>query len=361
MAWAALLVICVVNLKEVYKDEIKNKVFLLVICGLACIMILAQLHALRSPHEMLHERNLAFLALAMEVRDPERVGRIYPSINKALEISAGAYKNNISIFSSSPYREFREHSSSIGVESKNSDLPECEGFLDSVENLEDDSHYAYIKGWVFKRDSETYPEYLRFFNLNGDVVGYAITGGYRPDVASQINKKALLSGFNGYVLSNAVGSIVNAQAGNLSCQIALKIPNLNFHSYKLDLISLDGLVSIKSVLNVGEWLGSDFSKSKVPGVKVYGSYISGDANTGSILISIKRGQKVFYRSGPTGGRQLLEINGDSTSIIKIPTALDWTLLEFSGLPETKQGVQIKFIDAGDSWGEWSAIGLRDEK
>lgn len=359
MAWAALLVLGISRLKIINISGVKSKVISLVIGAIACVMIVAQLQALKPRYEMLHERNLAALALAMEVHDQKRVSRVYPSLDKALEISQKAYTKNVSIFSSSPYTEFRERSTKVTIPKVG--LPECAGFLDAVESVEGDPQNMFIKGWIFNQNYETYPNYLRFLNPGGKIVGYAITGSYRPDVAGQFGEKALLSGFDGYISSKAADSMLIAQAGNLSCEIRLMIPKTIFRSYKLPVSSLEGLVGVKSVINTNQWLGKDFYGSAAPRVRIYGSYITGDADMGSISIMVKRNQKIFYRSGPTAGRQLLEINGDNSSLIKMPALLDWTLLEFSGLPEKKEEIQLRFIDEGNSWGEWSAIGLREEK
>lgn len=359
MAWAAILIIAVSKLKSLNNDFFKSKVFLICISFMTCVMCTGQLTALKPPYELLHERNLAALTLAMGIQDQKRVSRIYPSVDKALDISKRAYENDISIFSSLPYRDFRERLA--GFSGSQKEIPECVGFLDGIEDIDGVSDNLFIKGWIFKRDDETYPDYLRFLNSSGEVVGYAVTGGYRPDVAGQVAKSALLSGFDGYILSSMSGSTLIAQGGNLSCQIKFKIPRKIFLSYKSPLSLLDGLVGAKSIKSSTQWLGSDFYKSAAIGIRVYGSYINGDADTGSVLIKVKPGQKIFYRSGPVGGRQFLEVNGDASSIIKMPTSLDWTVLDFSGLPENQGGTWLKFIDDGSSWGEWSAIGLREER
>jgi hypothetical protein len=357
MAWAALIIMGISKIRFAHVGIIQFNILLLALCAISYGMLLAQLQAFKPPYEMLHERNLAALALSMDVRDQKRVSRIYPSIERALEISARAHKNNISIFPAFPYQEFRERP--IGTIGQNVNLPKCIGFLDGVESIVEDPRFVIIRGWVFNSEAQAYPDFLRFLDSNDGIVGYAITGGYRPDVAGQVNKNALLSGFDGYISSSSLGSTLLVQAGNLSCQISLNIPKRIYLSDKLPLGFLEGLVDTKSILGGNKWVGSDFYNSKAPKVKVYGSYINGDVDMGSILIKVGRGQKIFYRSGPTGGRQLLQVNEDASLVTILPTSLEWTLLDFSGLPENKEGTLLRFIDNGNSWGEWSAIGLSD--
>jgi hypothetical protein len=355
MAWAALIIMGTPWIASVDGGKIKFNALLFIVLVTTGAMSMAQLNAFKSPHEMLHERNLAALALSMDVRDQKRVGRIYPSIDRALEITERSKRNNLSIFPSYPYREFQERP--IGTVGQIVNLPKCIGFLDDVESIDGDPLFVLIKGWIFNAETEVYPDYLRFLNPNGDIVGYAITGSYRPDVASQVSKNALLSGFDGYISSSSVGSTLLAQAGNLSCQIALNIPRKIYSSHKLPLSFMEGLVDTKNILVGNTWVGSDFYKSNAPGVIIYGSYINGDIDMGSISLKVFHGQKIFYRSGPTGGRQLLQVNEDPSLITALPISLDWTLLDFSGLPQNKEGTLLRFIDNGNSWGEWSAIGL----
>ena len=115
-------------------------------------------------------------------------------------------------------------------------------------------------------------------------------------------------------------------------------------------------VTVNQVQAENEWMGTDFYHSNIPGLTVFGSYLTSDSDKGSIVLRLNRGDRLLYRSGPTGGRQLAQVKGDYELINILPVALEWMLLEFSSdrLPDT---FEIEFIDNGDSWGEWSAISL----
>ena len=118
-------------------------------------------------------------------------------------------------------------------------------------------------------------------------------------------------------------------------------------------------VGSRNVQLGNEWLGSDFFESRFDGMVVFGSFIDSDANTGSLVVDMKRGEKLLYRSGPTGGKQIVDVLGTGFPSSTLPVAVDWVLLDFSNdlLPEE---FAVKFSDRGTGWGEWSAIALKSD-
>jgi hypothetical protein len=92
-------------------------------------------------------------------------------------------------------------------------------------------------------------------------------------------------------------------------------------------------------------------------MSVVGSFINSDSDVGSIVLQMQRGDRLFYRSGPTEGRQVVEVTNNTNLSTVLPVATEWVELEFSSdlLPDS---FEVKFSDNGDGWGEWSAIGLK---
>ncbi len=122
-----------------------------------------------------------------------------------------------------------------------------------------------------------------------------------------------------------------------------------------DIMASAKIDSIRS----NNWQGTDYYKSEIPGLQVVGSWINSDKETGTISLHLHRGEKILYRSGPSVARQFVLINnGDVRSFnTALPLALEWLILDFSKaqLPEE---FDVTLIDAGTSWGEWSAIALQ---
>jgi hypothetical protein len=117
-------------------------------------------------------------------------------------------------------------------------------------------------------------------------------------------------------------------------------------------------VKKESLIKNDGWQGKDFQKTSANGLVVLGSFIQSDADVGSLSLTLKRGDKLLYRSGPDTDRQRLEINHHTETSVRLPVANEWTLLDFSvsRLPDT---FTVNFVDAGDGWGEWSAIAVKE--
>ncbi len=75
-------------------------------------------------------------------------------------------------------------------------------YLDKVEEVIGSSEYSRIQGWAFDKNIQKSPDYIVFVDSNSYVVGFALTGSTRNDVAKAIDPLALKSGFLGYVLSD---------------------------------------------------------------------------------------------------------------------------------------------------------------
>jgi hypothetical protein len=108
------------------------------------------------------------------------------------------------------------------------------------------------------------------------------------------------------------------------------------------------------------WNGTDYSHSRLPGLRVIGSYRTGDADTGRLTLRLRRGDRVLYRSGPIAVNQRLSVLGASGVRFDtaLPPELNWAVLDFSN-PRLPQHFSAVFEDAGSGWGEWSAVALAE--
>lgn len=104
--------------------------------------------------------------------------------------------------------------------------------------------------------------------------------------------------------------------------------------------------------------GTDFQKSKLEGYRVIGSYNTSDADVGEVLLKLRRGDHVRYRSGPGGGQSLSIVGYEQAFIAQLPVSNDWVILEFSNAKLPAEFF-VKIKDEGQGWGEWSAIAIRN--
>jgi hypothetical protein len=123
--------------------------------------------------------------------------------------------------------------------------------------------------------------------------------------------------------------------------------------------ALGGDITADSAVASNGWSGSDFQHTRAPGFVVVGSYRTSDANTGALTLTLHRGARLFFRSGPVAARQRLVIDDGRAPAFdtSLPVAQDWVILDFAArsLPDT---FRATFRDDGTGWGEWSAVALR---
>jgi hypothetical protein len=221
MAWLALFIIGISIIFQHSPGKTISRTIKFLMYGLSIAMLLAQINALTTPKEMLYGRKIGALALAMSVADPKRVSVIYPSIDIASSIAEKAYQKEFSIFSSQAYREFRERP--LTKFENNLTVANCVGSIDNIQAVDGESKYLSINGWLrLQEDISPTFEHLRFMNSDGLIVGYAVYGGYRPDVGKAINEKNTFSGYDGYILANQISSILLVNAGDLTCRFELQ-------------------------------------------------------------------------------------------------------------------------------------------
>lgn len=196
-------------------------------------------------------------------------------------------------------------------------------------------------------------------SATGDIAGYIITGKPRQDVERLIDHKAEFSGFKGYILKSQLGTRVSFQTVNPSCNIDLVVPSILLEAKVKTPTAAANLIDTSNIIS-STWSGKDSWKSSILGMVVRGSWETSDADVGSITIKMKKGQAFYYRSGPTGGKQTVQILSEDRTKIALPVAQEWSEVHFidDTLPES---FLVRLSDEGSGWGEWSAIAFNSAK
>ena len=154
-------------------------------------------------------------------KNQPQIGRIFYDHIRALQIAEEASAKNLSIFSLPLFLDVKEQ---FGKVVQQPVLPPCQGSLDIVESIDSDTHFLRVGGWLFDPTSKASPQIIRFLDRQGTMVGYALTGQPRIDVALAIDKQALRSGYKGYLLSDDLESELTLQGESPSCQMQAKLP-----------------------------------------------------------------------------------------------------------------------------------------
>jgi hypothetical protein len=352
MAWAALAVLSAPFILARARWGLGPMLLTLLVA-----MVPHQLKALESKRGVLFERNVAALAIELGVKDQAQISNVYPHADGALSTAKIPVESNLSIFGLPPLVDLRER---IGQRYERGNYPvrECLGQLNEIQLVPEDQRFFRIRGWVFDPLTQKQPEAISVLDVDGRLVGFAISGQPRPDIALAIGEGAQESGFKGYLLSEIQGVPFFAVGDGAQCRLSSDIPIQLFKVIKSGASPLAPSVSTASILEGNEWVGKDFAKSSLPGMTVIGSFINSDADVGSLTLRMKRGDRVLYRSGPTTERQVIEILDSGLAPAQLPVAPEWTLLEFSN---DKLPIEflVRFSDHGDGWGEWSAVALNE--
>jgi hypothetical protein len=351
MAWAAIFVLVAKPISSRWVHSL---------LGLCLIILLAmlpyQLKALESRLPQLFEMEVGALALEIGVPDQIQIGNVFLNAQQTLTLAQQPVEQNLSVFGSFPWRDLREQIGNDSVKAPSGETT-CKGFLDTVNIISSVSDYVRVNGWIFEAGAKSTPKLLKFRKATGETVGFAISGQNRPDVAQAVHKKAAYSGFKGYIKAENATNLLRIEASSPACQLEVKMPAVFFSNPVLPKESIISTTGVNAIVDNKGWTGSDFARSKIEGLQVLGSYVAGDSDVGEVVLNVNRGDKIMYRSGPTVGNQVIELLGTEASVISLPAAAEWTVLEFSSRQLPAQ-FQIRFADRGRGWGEWSAIALK---
>jgi hypothetical protein len=204
MAWAALLILYLPNINS-FRLSVQNKLW----CWFAILLLLMlvkQLECLGSERVRNFDRKLAALSVELGVKDEVQIKHIFPSVNWIFAIAEKPIAENLSIFGITTIKDQREILRTklvVGNVTKG-----CRGSIDEVSKIDGDTKYLKLRGWVFDPVQNKVPEYALIVDVDGTVYGVILTGDERKDVADAINQKARDSGAKGYLLSDALGKVL---------------------------------------------------------------------------------------------------------------------------------------------------------
>jgi len=356
MAWAALLLIAlpVGGLRRTVPRTA---------LALACALLLVPMTSLQwaalQRHDVVQfERSVGTLALAIGVRDARTIGQTFPFIDQALSIVRVPRERHWSIFAIPPWRDA---ASMIGAQSGatvRGDVA-CRGGIDEAASIGDDPSYLRITGWFHDTTHDHSPQSGQVLDARGVVRGLLLTGHFRPDVAAALTPAATRAGFVGYVRADDEGAGVRLVDPDAGCSLQTTVPRLVYR-IRPSSAPLEATVGVDRIVSRGDWVGTDEADSRPAGMKVIGSWVRGHGDTGATTLALASGDRLLYRSGPSPGRQYVEVVGQPGSRRTLPRAIDWVVLEIASTGPGTPRRQLRFVDAGDGWGEWSAIAVNAE-
>lgn len=361
MAWSALLLLFTWYFRQQMNIPPRVVGALLLV---PVLLLPAQLQALKNKDGELFDRMVAALALELGVRDERQIGHIFPDADWAAALAQKPVERNLSIFAHPQIRDAKECiGQSITVEPS----VICRGSLDESSAVTGDPRFLKVRGWLFDPSSGRVPSKIWFADSRGNIMGYAITGQSRPDVAAAIDEEARYSGFEGYMLAGQATNEVSLIGREPDC--LLSEVTVNAIPYYLAPWAenemgqgTNSYLNVRHLLNHQWGSQGTFDRDTIPEFSIFGSYIAGDDDTGLLTIRAAKGAKVLYKTGPVASRQVVRLRDMDGTLLyegRMPVTKAWGLLKFEAewLPST---FLLEFIDEGNEWGEWSAIGLNNK-
>lgn len=220
MAWAAFAVVIYLSDHATTASVQKRITALMLVLGL--LLLGKQVNTLKQVDHILSERQIAALALALDVDDKKYISSIYPNSDRALALSRIAAQKNYSIFGEYPYAGLKQQMFKPYATNATN---ECKGNVDKIELIENVGNYVRIRGWFFDAADQKSPLLVRFVDNKGVVNGFAITGMPNNEATVTVDKKAKLSGFSGYLNASLLGHQITAMGDRPSCRLTVNLPD----------------------------------------------------------------------------------------------------------------------------------------
>ena len=361
-AWASLALVMFFILKKKLKANKKAFYFLAL---MPLLLLIIQVEALGNNKQKHFNHMVAGLAMEMGVRDETYLMQVFPFMDWLQEMIVVPKKRNLSIFGNSVIKDVE---SLIGsnYRSNYNQVIDLTGHLDEQVLLNTDSFYTRVSGWIYDSEFDEVPSSVIIVNQENQIVGYAITGGQRQDVADHLNRKyAKYSGFVGYVKQGEYGELSFIDANRdkkisftLEKQLTLNIAkNWNLSLFDENMASASDI----DLTQITWKQNATFDYQNQEGFIVFGSYVEGDDFVGEIVLNLMKGNLFVYKTGPNSNGQFISFEtteGMTLFVSQLPVSRNWTAIKLDNeiLPE-KFNVRIQ--DTGSGWGQWSAILLKN--
>ncbi|MEB0120484.1 hypothetical protein QN391_07155 [Pseudomonas sp. CCI1.2] len=341
MAWITLLLLCAPRINLIIeKYKISSYAAMLL---LLCSLLPEQMKALDSENDRLFNDDVAALALAMQVNDELQIGVIFPYSKWALSIAQDSVQRRVSVFGLSYMKDLQR---SINGTAAYSTLSKCLGHIDNAASF-DQNGFVRVNGWIFNSVVQHVPKKITFLNLDGKIIGYALSGGSRRDVETVISKSALQSGFRGYIRSDVAGQAVRLLGDDNTCYLDDRVPLTAYTLTREGKQSKMNLATVTQVKNLDDYkilsLSSGYSTLKLEG-------------RSAVKLSLRRGQSILFRASQMMSNLSVSLPLGPAYLKSLPLASDWVRLTFDN-SELPDDFDIEIDNDGVAGDQWAEISL----
>lgn len=222
MAWVALFVILIPHLRRA-KDTwfLPPWIFFFALLLPALPM---QTKALYPQDNALFERTVGALSLELNVKDHQQIMSVFPFPDWALSLAKTPSRLNLSIFGLPPIKDARDR---LGAPAPpRSQTPSNIGSIDALYLIPRETDFSGVRGWFFDREAKRVPAMVDFVNQDNLIVGMALAGQPCADVAGTVDPQAAESGFKDYLLSSALGHVVEVRDAQSHPGFSIQLPTV---------------------------------------------------------------------------------------------------------------------------------------
>ncbi|MDH1008780.1 hypothetical protein N5J43_22210 [Pseudomonas nicosulfuronedens] len=216
MGWGALLILFAQHWAKRFSQSagLQIAALLLMLC-----FIKLQVHHLKKEVDEPRWKMLAALAIEMGVRDEATIPYVYNIFDRLAVYADDARQRNISIFANPAIQDVHEK---LGQKMPIQSTSTCQGTVDVVSAVKGDEKFRQVIGWIYSPEHNQVPNRLWITSADGTIIGYALTGYPRPDVAQVIDARAKYAGFYGYVLKSTVPATIKLVADDPACALVVQ-------------------------------------------------------------------------------------------------------------------------------------------
>jgi hypothetical protein len=196
-------------------------IFATSLCLIAFVLFLpAQIDGAKGENSLRSSRELATLALSLNIEDSEVLGTVYYDQPRLHEISEQAKNAGLTVLSQDKYVGLLQ---SLGSVTTNLKSENCNGWFD-IKSPIAGSKALRVSGWVVGPE---FPDYgfsnYKLLNNQQQIVGFIVRGTFREDLFNQFGVSWGESGFTGYLAENHNLSEIYISSDNWKCNVPLMV------------------------------------------------------------------------------------------------------------------------------------------
>ena len=217
MAWAVLFLAFLPSILKLlrhtcFNRSSKRNIAFLILAAL--LMLGVQLKTLGSHAQSHWMRNIAALALAMQVNDEKQILEIAGPSKIILEIAKPAANLHIGFFGNYPFKDLL---SELNTPSTIKPITKCAGEITAVRVLPNDDQFLRVEGEIPIPNNQTFPGLLNIVDSNNQKIGFALTKDPSSSTLSFKKNLGTHYQFIGYFLKRSNHKPIEIQANNGLC------------------------------------------------------------------------------------------------------------------------------------------------